>query len=186
MGQPKLLLPWGGRTILDHVLTALHEAGVTHTLVVVGPQGAQLAEHARAGGAWVVQLADETPDMRATVEHGLHWLSERFSPAADDAWLLVPADHPTLHAEVIRRLAEARQTSPQHSIFVPTHQGRRGHPTLLAWKHVAGVRALPADAGLNTYIRSQGAQTLEVPVSDPTILWDLDTPADYERLLQSR
>jgi molybdenum cofactor cytidylyltransferase len=182
MGRPKLSLPLGGRTVLDHVLAALREAGVAQTLVVVGPHAADLGDLARAAGARVLQVAAETPDMRTTVEHGLRWLEEQCHPAADDAWLLVPADHPTLNAEVVRLLEQARQSHPHHSIFVPAFEGRRGHPTLFAWTHAAGIFGHPAGQGLNTYVRAHAAQTLEVAVSDPDILCDLDTPEDYERL----
>jgi molybdenum cofactor cytidylyltransferase len=184
MGRPKLSLPLAGRTVLDHVLAALRGAGVGQTLVVVGPHVADLGEIARAGGARVVQLAAETPDMRTTVEYGLRWLEEHCKPLPDDTWLLAPADHPTLNAEVVRLLHNSGQSHPDHSIFVPTFGGRRGHPTLFAWKHAAGIFAHPAGEGLNTYVRAHADQTLEVPVNDPDILCDLDTPEDYERLRQ--
>ena len=52
---------------------------------------------------------------------------------------------------------------------IPTHKGRRGHPTLFAWKHVAAIRPHPAELGLNTYVRQHAAQTLEVPVDSPGV-----------------
>src|SRR5262249_55192184 len=97
--------------------------------------------------------------------------------------LLVPADHPTLEAEVIRRLAAARAEYPGATILVPTHAGRRGHPLLLAWSHVPAIRALTPDEGVNTYIRCQTAATRELPIDTPEVLRDLDTPEDYQRLL---
>jgi CTP:molybdopterin cytidylyltransferase MocA len=42
---------------------------------------------------------------------------------------------------------------------------------------------LPPEIGLNVYLRRQQKRTMEVPVDSPTILWDLDTPEDYERIL---
>jgi CTP:molybdopterin cytidylyltransferase MocA len=120
--------------------------------------------------------------MRATVEAGLGWLEEKFSPKPDDAWLLAPADHPTLDAAVVRQLVAARTENPQASVLIPTHAGRRGHPALIAWKHVEGMRALPPGQGLNVYLRRQEAETLELPVAAESILCDLDTAEDYERL----
>jgi molybdenum cofactor cytidylyltransferase len=183
MGRPKLALPLGGRTILEHVIAALRQAGVEHVLVVVGPHVPELAPLAQGAGATVLQQAEESSGMRATVEHGLRWLEDHFQPRPDDAWLLVPADHPTLTAEVVRQLAQARTDHPEYSIFVPTHEGRRGHPLLLTWEHVAGIRAHPPGQGLNTYVRGQAARTLEVPVAQPGVLGDLDTPEEYVRLL---
>jgi len=182
MGRPKLSLPLGGRTVLERVVSALRTAGVEHVLVVVGPHVAELAALAESAGAHALLLADETPDMRATVERGLSWLEERFQPRDDDAWLLVPADHPTLDPAVVVALTQARRCHPEASIVIPTYEGRRGHPALIVWHHVAGIRALAPDRGLNAYLRLHAAQTLELPVTTPHVTCDLDTPEDYERL----
>jgi molybdenum cofactor cytidylyltransferase len=182
IGRPKLALSLGERTILEHVLAALRQAEVAHPLVVLGPNVRELAPQAQEAGAHVCQLDEETPDMRATVEHGLCWLEERFQPRPDDAWLLVPADHPALSSAVIGQLEQARQSHPEPSIFVPTFHGRRGHPLALDWLHVEGIRAHAPGEGLNSYVHKHSAEVWEVPVQSEAILWDLDTPEDYERL----
>ncbi|HJT75582.1 MAG TPA: nucleotidyltransferase family protein [Gemmataceae bacterium] len=182
MGRPKLALPLRGVTVLECTVTALRQAGADPVLVVLGPQVPELAPLARRAGALVLQLPAETPDMRATVEAGLDWLEGQYRPAPEAGWLLCPADHPVLDPAVVRQLVEARDANPGRSVFIPTWNGRRGHPTLLAWHHVGPMRALPAGLGLNAYLRQQGAVTAEVPVSSPGVLYDLDTPADYERL----
>jgi molybdenum cofactor cytidylyltransferase len=185
MGRPKLALPLGDRTVLERVVAALHEAGVEHVVVVVGPHVPQLVAPAERAGAHVLQLPEETPEMRATVEAGLRWLEEQFHPRPEDRWLLVPADHPTLDPLIVRLLLRERARAPDRSIVVPTHGGRRGHPTLIDWKHVAGMRALPPGSGLNVYLRQHAAETREVLVDSADVLRDLDTPEDYERLRHS-
>jgi molybdenum cofactor cytidylyltransferase len=186
MGRPKLALPLGERTVLERVVDALREAGVEHILVVVGPHVSELAPLAERAGAHVLQLSEETPEMRATVEAGLRWLEERYHPRPDDHWLLVPADHPTLDSFLVRMLLWERAERRDRSIIVPTHGGRRGHPTLIDWEHVVGMRALPPGEGLNVYLRQHTEETLEVRVDSPDILCDLDTPEDYERLRRSQ
>jgi molybdenum cofactor cytidylyltransferase len=184
MGRPKLLLPLGERMVLEHVVAALRRAEVEHVLVVAAAHLPPIVTVAEKAGAHVLPLAGETPDMRATVEQGLRWLEERLRPRPEDGWLLVPADHPTLDPAVVRHLLEAHAANPDRSIFLPTFQGRRGHPALIAWKHVEGIRSLSPGQGLNVYLREQAAQTVEVPVSSADVLCDLDTPEDYERLLR--
>ena len=127
-------------------------------------------------------LDHETADMRATVDAGLDWVEARWHPTADDCWLLVPADHPRLDPDVIHRLIEASREDSPFSIWVPTYQGKRGHPTLRGWAHVPRIRAQRSDQGLNAYFRERAAETREVPVASAAILEDLDTPEDYERL----
>jgi molybdenum cofactor cytidylyltransferase len=183
MGRPKLALPVGERTVLECTVAALRQAQIPEILVVVGPQATQLAALGARAGARVLRLAEETPDMQATVMHGLAWLEDHFHPEPGDSWLLLPADHPALNPEVIRELLRARTIQPERSIFIPTHAGRRGHPTLIGWQHTAELCAWPAGRGLNQFLRQQTGATCEWPVQFPDILLDLDTPEDYRQLL---
>jgi CTP:molybdopterin cytidylyltransferase MocA len=183
MGRPKVSLPLGGQTVLEHVISALKKADITDILVVLGPQVAGMSEVLHRAGARVLVPSEETHTMRETVEQGLTWLEYRFHPDPMDSWFLVPADYPILEPAILRKLIRKRGRNPRYSIFIPTYEGRRGHPALIGWKHVEAIRALPPEIGLNVYLRQQQGTTLEVSVESPTILWDLDTPEDYERIL---
>jgi CTP:molybdopterin cytidylyltransferase MocA len=180
MGRPKLALPLGDRTVLEHVIAALKTGGAERVVVVVGPHVPELVPLAEAAGAGVCRLSETTADMRATVERGLAWLEDPTSPRPE-AFLLAPADHPTLDAAVVRALCGSFRSDPSKSILIPTHGGRRGHPVLFGWHHVHGIRALPADCGINTYVREHAAAVREIEVGTPSVLWDLDTPEDYDR-----
>jgi molybdenum cofactor cytidylyltransferase len=185
MGRPKLALPLGGRTVLEHVIAALRAGGVDRVVVVVGPHTPELVPLAEAAGAEVCPQPEPTAHMRDTVEHGLRWLEERYRPTPEQTWLLAPADLPALDAYVVWALRSAHAAQPWRSVVVPVYEGRRGHPTLIAWRHVAGLRAHPAGAGINAYLRLHADETLELPVAGTAGLFDLDTPEDYERLLRS-
>jgi molybdenum cofactor cytidylyltransferase len=186
MGRPKLALPLGERTVLERVLDAVRSARVASILVVLGPAVADLKDVAERAGARTLVLDRQTADMRATVERGLDWLEQNERPEPGDAFLLLPPDHPTLTPAAIEDLLTARAASTSAAtIWLPTYQGQRGHPALIGWNHVAGIRALPQDQGLNRYLREHAADTLLVPSSSPEVLCDLDTPEDYERLKSS-
>jgi molybdenum cofactor cytidylyltransferase len=184
MGRPKLSLPLGDRTILEQVVRTFRDGGVGEVLVVLSSAGEELAERAKKAGAHVLVLSDATADMRATVEHGLTWLEEEFSPRDDEAWLLCPADHPVLEPGVIVQLLAVWAQRRSEDILIPTFNGERGHPAVIAWRHRAGIRNLTAGQGLNVYLRNCSDVTLEVPIASDSILVDLDTPEDYVRLLQ--
>jgi molybdenum cofactor cytidylyltransferase len=182
MGRPKLSLPLGACTVIEHVIAALRSGGVERVLVVVGPHVPELIPLAIAASAEVLELPEITPDMRATVERGLAYLEVAAHPQPDDWWMLAPADQPILSVAVVRDLIAA-SISPLHSIIVPVHGEKRGHPTLIRWRAVAEMRALPPDRGINSFLRAHAQETLELPISDPGILSDLDTPEDYARQL---
>jgi CTP:molybdopterin cytidylyltransferase MocA len=184
MGRPKLTLPFGTRTVLEHVVAAVRTAGADPVLVVVSPDDTGLAEVARAAAAHVLRLPLETPDMRATVEHGLDWCERHYQPGPDDCWLLLPADHPTLHPDVIRPLVLAAANDRSHDVFVPSFEGRRGHPALLRWSLTPALRALPAGRGLNALFHEQPHLIAELPTDCADVIRDMDTPEDYEALRQ--
>jgi nicotine blue oxidoreductase len=181
MGRPKLALPIGGQTVIERIVSTLRAGGADRVLVVVGPQVPEVARLAECAGAQVLSLPDATPDMRTTVERGLDWFKECYDPTSDDWWFLAPADHLAFGANVVCELLAA--TAETHSIVVPTHAGRRGHPALLRWRHAAGIRAHATNDGINAYLRSHGDETFELPVADPGVLANLDTPEDYKRML---
>jgi molybdenum cofactor cytidylyltransferase len=186
MGAPKLLLNFGGQTVLARLLAALETAGVGSRFVVVHPEDTEIrAEVERHRGTAIV--ADVPPrDMRASSAYGLAFLKKRFNaggeiPSPDAPWLLVPADHPVLSPEVIVTLLHAAGAHAGQ-IIIPTCRGRSGHPTVFAWKHALEVDQIPADSGLNWLVQRHTADVIHVPVEDEGVLLDLDTPDDYERL----
>jgi CTP:molybdopterin cytidylyltransferase MocA len=181
MGRPKLALPLAGRTVIERLVEALRSGGCQHVVVVVGPHVPELLAPAATAGAHACLLEQPTPDMRTTVECGLRWLQDRFRPKPEDAWFLAPGDHPALDARVVQKLIE-EYARGKHTVLVPTAGGRRGHPALVAWRHVDAIRAHPASEGLNSFFRALPGGIGEVPVDNDGVLHDLDTPEDYQRL----
>ncbi len=104
-------------------------------------------------------------------------------PTPCDGWVLIPADHPTLNATLVRELIAAWSASPSQ-IAVPVYEGQRGHPTIFPWSLAEEVFRLPPEQGLNSVLRSDPERVREVIVSDPRVLDDLDTPEDLLRLRQ--
>ncbi|CAN5152629.1 nucleotidyltransferase family protein [soil metagenome] len=183
MGRAKLVLPVGSSTVLARLIDTLRQGGVESILVIVAPQEEQIAAIARGAGAKVIHLAAETPDMRATVCFGLNWLVESGFASEEDGCLLIPADHPALTVRSLAGLLQAQEQATWHQIFVPTFQGVRGHPVILPVSCKYEIENLPANFGINEVVRRHESETLLVPVDDPAVLWDLDTPEDYQRLL---
>jgi molybdenum cofactor cytidylyltransferase len=185
MGRSKLLLPVQGRTVIHRVIEAFHSADIVDVFVLVREDDQPLRNELASTGARIVLTPSPTSDMRHSVEFLLAAIRRDEVPHEDDAWLLSPADHPTLSPEVLRALCAAWHAGAG-GILVPTFGRRRGHPTLFGWRYAVRVGDIPSNLGLNWLLQQHADDVTEVPVEDPTIHWDLDTPADYERLLAER
>lgn len=183
MGQPKLLLPYCGTTIIGQLLQTLSVPEVTAVCVVTRPDDVPLRQAAAAHSAWVVSPESDPPDMRTSVEFALDRIAATYQPTDDDGWLLIPADHLLLSRATFVELLAAWDAG-RPTLMVPTHAGRRGHPTFFRWSTVAAIREIPRDRGLNWLLERFAADVREIPSADPSVTQDLDTPDDYQRLLQ--
>lgn len=184
MGRAKLLLPLGTTTVIGRLLSVLKHPGIMATIVVLRKDDERLRAEVIAGGAIPLQPESDPPDMRQSVVEAIAEISRRFAPADDDGWLLAPADHPLLDPQTIEKLVACWQAEDCR-ILVPSHQGRRGHPTLFRWDLAREICSLPADAGLNRLLHDRAGDVRELLVETSAVLTDLDTPEDYERLLRT-
>lgn len=179
MGRPKLLLPWRRTTVIQHVLAAWTASRIERVVVIVHPEDDDLASLCRNSGVDVVVPARAPPEMKVSIEHGLRYVEQTYGPAANDVWLLAPADIPGIGTSTIDQLLASHQDR-RPAIAVPTQNGRRGHPVLFPWPLAREVSELADDEGVNVLLRRHPVH--EIACSEAGGLDDLDTPDDYRRL----
>ena len=178
MGRPKLLLPWRGVTVIQHVLATWTASRIWRVVVVVRPGDVDLATVCRKPGVDVVVPATAPSEMKVSIEHALRHVEQTYRPAANDVWLLAPADIPGICTSTIDQLLIShRDLGP--AITVPLHEGRRGHPVLFPWPLAREVSGLADDEGVNVLLRRHPVQEIVCPQA--VVLDDLDTPDDYRR-----
>src|SRR5438093_50783 len=112
MGSPKLLLPWGGSTIIGQVLDRWRSSHVDRILVVVHPDDQELASRCQGQRTTIVMPRTAPPEMKDSVAAALRHIEGTYSPSDDDYWLLAPADMPDLPVAVIDRLLAEQVQSP--------------------------------------------------------------------------
>ncbi len=178
MGQPKLLLPFNGERVIEHVVGTVTAADVDEVIVVVGYRRAEM-EQALAGlPARVVFNPDYAwGEMLSSVQVGL----KAASPAATAA-LIALGDQPRVSVATLNRIATALREGGDR-IYLPTFGGRRGHPIGLPRRFWPEVLALERGSSLREVIRRHQSATVEIPVPDDAVLWDMDTPQEYAGLL---
>jgi molybdenum cofactor cytidylyltransferase len=186
MGAPKLLLHVAGQTVIARVLAALDQAGLTNRLVVIHPQDDALKREVERHGGRALVPTTAPPEMRDSIAFGLRQMARDLeargaSADPDSPWLLIPADHPVVMPQTVSVLLDAAMRNPGR-IVVPTHGRRRGHPTVFRWKHALQIDHVPTGQGFNWILKGEAADVVEVAVATPSVLIDLDTPDDYERL----
>lgn len=192
MGRDKALLTYRGRTFLETILARLREAGIDRLAVVLGHHAETIQEAigfstAASAGVEVILNPDYRRGQTSSLQAGLAALQKPAAapPAAPsgipDAIVLCLVDHPAFDPTTVRALIATfeRTGAP---VVVPVHEGRRGHPVLIASPLFAPLLALSPDDGANIVIRAWRQKTEQVEVRDAGILVDVDDEAAYRGL----
>lgn len=157
-----------GRTLIEHTLDGI--AASLDEIIIVSRPGAAAD---LSGGQWPVLVFDGAEaGMGAT----LGWGISRLPPW--DACLVCLADMPYVQPETYRLLAEKLTSA---GIVIPCHNGRRGNPVGFGSRFFAELSELRDERGGKQIIRQHERKVLEVPVRDPAVLMDIDTPEDLSR-----
>jgi molybdenum cofactor cytidylyltransferase len=178
MGGEKVLLPFGGSTVLGTVLDTLARAGVGRatTAVVVRPGLAGAEAIVSTAGAGLVVNAEPEAEMMSSIRLGIEALPDEL-----DAFFVWPADHPAVSVETVRLLASRANGA---AALVPAWKGRRGHPALVGSDLRAAAIACPDEGGLRELWRERAEAVEEIEVEDPGVVANADTPEEYEAALR--
>lgn len=186
MGQPKALLPIDsgtpGRaeTFLGHVVGTLRTAGVDDVLVVVGHDaeliGGVMLEMPNAPR--LVYNPDAAQGQLSSILAALRVVDH---PGVE-AILLTLVDVPLVSAETVRRLLTAYRRTRAH-IIRPARGDRHGHPVIFDRSVFDDLRQADPTIGAKAVLKAHAARVLDIVVDDEGAFADIDTPADYERIV---
>ncbi|GFE59764.1 NTP transferase domain-containing protein [Geobacter sp. AOG2] len=175
MGTCKQLLQLGGKTVIAHCLESLLAGGVEEVIAVIGPQGDAVAAEALRHPVRIVRTTDPQGDMACSARTGRGAL-----PPNVGGVLIAPCDHPLVTPETVARLIEAHHRDPA-AIIIPTHAGRRGHPTCFPRSI---LDELDDTGTLRDLVRRDPNRLRHLETTDHGVVLDMDTPEDYRRLVE--
>jgi molybdenum cofactor cytidylyltransferase len=174
-GQPKLLLPWNGTTLLGQVVDrALAAGSIDVVIVVVGCEGERVAAAVSDRPVRVVVNEAWAEGQSSSVRAGLAAL-----PTGVSAALFLLGDQPEVTPEVIEALVQ-RHRQTLAPIVVPSYSGQRGNPVLFDRVAFAELGQLRGDVGGRVLIE-RFQQSVERVAFDAPPPFDIDTPEDYRR-----
>lgn len=93
-----------------------------------------------------------------------------------DAYLVALADMPFVRPTSIAAVREALEKGAR--LAAPYFRGRRGHPVGIAGMFFESLLDLHGDEGAKRLLRENESQLVKVPVGDPGVIRDIDTPGD--------
>ncbi len=177
MGVQKLLLPFGGKTVISHIVDQLLGSTVDKVFVVTGHEPPRISGELSGRRVSIVNNADYDSGMLSSVRCGLRALPKRCK-----AVLVAIGDQPSISTELVNLMIRSFAAG-QKKILVPCYEGKRGHPILFSALYREEILTRYDDVGLRGLLHAHPDDVLELTVSTSSVLSDMDYPDDYKREL---
>jgi len=178
MGWFKPLVSLGGETLVERAVSLFRAGGLSEILVVIGHRRRELRPILRKAGVRIIENARFQDGMFSSVSAGVRGLG-----SATAAFLVLPVDVPLVRGWTLRRLLAVHEERPG-SVVHPCFRGRRGHPPLIPADLIGAILRGPAAGGLKAVLARHEARAVNVEVPDRNILFDVDSPAQCEELVE--
>ncbi len=181
--QNKLLLPFKGKTIVEHVVDHVLESAAAEVIVVLGHEADRIREQLKIKPVRFAMNHEFQLGMTTSIRAGV----AAASPNAE-GFMICLSDLPFITAQEFTQLIrafEAAHANSEKQIVVPVHQGRRGNPVIFSARFKDEILAHKGLQGCKGLIKERPDKVLEVEVLSKNALQDIDTPEDYCAIAQA-
>ena len=195
-GQPKQLLDWYGQPFVRAVAQNALDAGLSPVVVVTGANAEQVGAAVMGLDVKVVRNDEWKSGQGSSIKVGVLSLIQPLPQipqqiSLDDAEnsygrfevggaIFLLADQPQITTSVIRALVE-KHAEELYPIVAPMVLDRRANPVLFDQATFPDLTTLEGDVGGRAIFHKHRVEYL--PWHDDSLLLDVDTPEQYQRLI---
>lgn len=187
MGNDKALLPWppqapdrppSHETFLSAAIRSL-EFSTDFVIVVAGGNEAALSPLVYAVGASIVTNPEPNRGQFSSLQIGLNEVLKR----GRDAAIITLVDRPPARRATIEKLRAAFTNAPDGVwAVVPEYAGQHGHPYVTGRELMTIFLDAPPTASARDVEHTHQQHVQYVPVDDPFVAMNVNTPEDYAEL----
>lgn len=178
MGRTKQLLAFQRTTLLGQVILNAKQSLIDEIIVVLGHHADDIRNKTNLKDTITIFNPDFKKGQSTSLIAGIK------SVASDsDAAMFLLADQPFVASNTINALICAFKSSTA-SIGIPYYKNKQGNPVIVSKSMFSRIHTLTRDIGARALFQAYKDQILKIPVSDPSILADVDTIADYNSILR--
>jgi molybdenum cofactor cytidylyltransferase len=174
LGRPKQLLPFRGRTLLDHTLHTARACGFDQLLCALGGGADAVRAHVGLNGVEVIENPDYGGGCSSSIAVALAALDPR-----SDVLVLLLGDQPGVQPATVAALLDGRRDA---ALAVCRYEDGRGHPFAFGRAIFGELADLHGDKAVWKLLDRHAADVVEVPIAGPVPL-DVDTWEDYQAVL---
>ncbi len=176
-GKPKALLDWKGQPFIRQVAKTALQASLDPVLVVVGAVVDPIVDCLKDLPVKIIKNKDWQNGQSASVRAGIQSIKRNTGAA-----IFMLCDQPQISASLLESLIELHRCTLS-KIICPQVDGKRANPVLFDCETYPDLLTLQGDTGGRALFSKYPITWL--PWHDALITLDIDTPTDYQRLLEN-
>ncbi len=178
MGRDKALLPWHGGTFLSAAIQVLQSA-TELVIVVAGENAANLEPIVDAQAASLARNLNPEQGQFSSLQRGLREVLNR----GRDAAIVTLVDRPAPSPQTVEQLKDAFLCSAETIwAVIPEYNARHGHPIVVGREMIEAFLRAPVTSSARDVEHAHQQHILYLPVTDPAVVANVDTPQDFENL----
>lgn len=177
LGSSKQLLPWGDKTLLEHVIDRTRSFGFDEIWVVIGHESERVLDAVDFGGASVVINEEYEEGLASSLRVGLDSLIR--GSRADKAMFFM-GDQPEVLPDVVAELLNVAKREKRPAV-VPKYRYSWSNPVIVDRSLWERLMSLEGDAGAQRLLQAHPEWVREVWVESLPPR-DIDTPQDVADL----
>jgi molybdenum cofactor cytidylyltransferase len=177
MGRPKQLLPYNGKSLLEHTVDIANDTDANPVIVVLGANAALLENEIAEKKVHPVENKDWQEGMASSIRCGLKTLM-KIAPLSD-AVILMVCDQPYISSPLLNKLIATQKTTGK-LIVTSQYENTIGPPALFYKTVFPALLELKGDAGARKIVEQHYQDTATVLFPRGNV--DIDTEADYKAL----
>lgn len=169
--ENKLMMPFQGKPMLNHVVNASLNSNLTQTFVVVGHQSSEIKNLVQSDDIQCVENEQWETGMASSIVAGISQLKQF------DGFLILLGDMPLVTPELINEIIVHGSAD---KIVIPIKDGLHGNPVFFGSKFRDELLTLYGDSGAKKVIQDNLSSMIKIEIQSNTIFKDYDTKESLE------
>ena len=169
--ENKLMMPFQGKPMLNHVVNASLNSNLTQTFVVVGHQSSEIKNLVQSDDIQCVENEQWETGMASSIVAGISQLKQF------DGFLILLGDMPLVTPELINEIIFHGSAD---KIVIPIKDGLHGNPVFFGSKFRDELLTLYGDSGAKKVIQDNLSSMIKIEIQSNTIFKDYDTKESLE------
>lgn len=174
-GKIKQLLPWQGKSLINFIIQTVGECNLSPIYIILGANVDQISPEIDISKVKIITNNKWVEGKGTSISLGIKSLPEQVNAA-----FIFVVDQPYLNTKLMKGLLDVYDLK-KADIIAPYVHGIQSNPVLFNRSVFPELMKLKGEEGGRKVFKHYHLEKLEW--DDEKVLWDIDTLADYEKII---